>query len=64
MVDVYFSSSTGVSIIAEPGSFFVSTAFTLAVNILSKAVVGRDWQDQKQSELNDVLWLQTMHVRN
>ncbi|XP_036930298.1 antizyme inhibitor 1-like [Acanthopagrus latus] len=42
MVDLYFPPSTGVSIIAEPGSFFVSSAFTLAVNVISKEVVARD----------------------
>ncbi|XP_039973671.1 antizyme inhibitor 1-like isoform X1 [Xiphias gladius] len=46
MVDLYFPLSTGVSIIAEPGSFFVSSAFTLAVNVISKEVVARDRQDQ------------------
>lgn len=46
MVDLYFPPSTGVSIIAEPGSFYVSSAFTLAVNIISKEVVARDSQDQ------------------
>lgn len=45
MVDLYFPPSTGVSIIAEPGSYFVSSAFTLAVNIVSKEVVARDCQD-------------------
>ncbi len=44
MVDLYFPPSTGVSIIAEPGSFFVSSAFTLAANIISKEVVARDCQ--------------------
>ncbi|KAM4567650.1 antizyme inhibitor 1-like isoform 1-T6 [Fundulus diaphanus] len=52
VVDLYFPSSTGVSIVAEPGSFFVSTAFTLAVNIISKAAVARDCQDQKENELS------------
>ncbi|XP_017268738.1 antizyme inhibitor 1 [Kryptolebias marmoratus] len=52
MVDLYFPSSTGVSIIAEPGSFFVSSAFTLAVNIISKEVVARDCQDQDHEELS------------
>uniref|UniRef100_A0A8D3ADM1 Orn/DAP/Arg decarboxylase 2 N-terminal domain-containing protein n=1 Tax=Scophthalmus maximus TaxID=52904 RepID=A0A8D3ADM1_SCOMX len=42
MVDLYFPLSTGVSVIAEPGSFFVSSAFTLAVNVVSKEVVARD----------------------
>ncbi|KAM6936442.1 antizyme inhibitor 1-like isoform 2-T3 [Lycodopsis pacificus] len=45
MVDLYFPPSTGVSIIAEPGSFFVSSAFTLAVNVISKEAVARDRQD-------------------
>ncbi|XP_034466029.1 antizyme inhibitor 1-like [Hippoglossus hippoglossus] len=51
MVDLYFPLSTGVSIIAEPGSFFVSSAFTLAVNIISKEVVARDRQKQAHDEL-------------
>lgn len=46
MVDLYFPPSTGVSIIAEPGSYFVSSAFTLAVNIISKEAVARDRHDQ------------------
>lgn len=50
MVDLYFPPSTGVSIIAEPGSFFVSSAFTLAVNIISKEVVARDRQDQAHDD--------------
>lgn len=51
MVDLYFPS-TGVSIIAEPGSFFVSSAFSFAVNIISKEVVARDFQDQAHGELH------------
>uniref|UniRef100_A0A8C5DH17 Orn/DAP/Arg decarboxylase 2 N-terminal domain-containing protein n=1 Tax=Gouania willdenowi TaxID=441366 RepID=A0A8C5DH17_GOUWI len=45
-VDMYFPPSTGVSIIAEPGSFFVSSAFTLAVNIISKEVVARNRHEE------------------
>ncbi|XP_026228509.1 antizyme inhibitor 1 [Anabas testudineus] len=44
MVDLYFPPCSGVSIIAEPGSYFVSSAFTLAVNIISKEMVARDHQ--------------------
>lgn len=51
MVDLYFPS-TGVSVIAEPGSFFVSSAFSFAVNIISKEVVARDCQDQAHGELH------------
>ncbi|XP_068590652.1 antizyme inhibitor 1-like isoform X2 [Cebidichthys violaceus] len=50
MVDLYFPPSTGVSIIAEPGSFFVSSAFTLAVNVISKEVVARDLQDHAHDD--------------
>ncbi|XP_061571684.1 antizyme inhibitor 1-like [Cololabis saira] len=52
VVDVYFPPSTGVSIIAEPGSFFVSSAFTLAVNVICKEVVARDRKDQEHDELS------------
>lgn len=50
MVDLYFPPSTGVSIIAEPGGYFVSSAFTLATNIISKEVVARDRQDQEHDD--------------
>ncbi|XP_034729673.1 antizyme inhibitor 1-like [Etheostoma cragini] len=50
MVDLYFPPSTGVFFIAEPGSFFVSSAFTLAVNVISKEVVARDRQDQAHDD--------------
>ncbi|KAM3872927.1 antizyme inhibitor 1-like [Diretmus argenteus] len=50
VVDLYFPPSAGVSIIAEPGSYFVSSAFTLAANIISKEVVARDGQDQAHDE--------------
>ncbi|XP_016893661.1 antizyme inhibitor 1 isoform X2 [Cynoglossus semilaevis] len=49
MVDLYFPPSTGVSIVAEPGSFFVTSAFTLAVNIISKDMDPLDQQDQDLS---------------
>uniref|UniRef100_A0A8C7YBQ4 Antizyme inhibitor 1a n=1 Tax=Oryzias sinensis TaxID=183150 RepID=A0A8C7YBQ4_9TELE len=50
VVDLYFPSSSGVSLIAEPGSFFVSSAFTLAVSVISKKVVARDAKDQEREE--------------
>nr|XP_040020036.1 antizyme inhibitor 1-like [Gasterosteus aculeatus aculeatus]XP_040020037.1 antizyme inhibitor 1-like [Gasterosteus aculeatus aculeatus] len=50
MADLYFPPSTGVSIIGEPGSFFVSSAFTLVVNVISKEVVARDRQDQARDD--------------
>ncbi|XP_077383739.1 antizyme inhibitor 1-like [Festucalex cinctus] len=50
MVDQYFPPLSGVSVIAEPSSYFVSSALTLAVNIISKEVVLRDCQDQAHDE--------------
>jgi ornithine decarboxylase len=45
-LDAYFPESKGVRIIAEPGRFFVASAFTLAVNIIAKrAVLGHEVAD-------------------
>lgn len=41
-LDMYFPETMGVRIIAEPGRFFVASAFTLAVNIIAKRVLSRD----------------------
>lgn len=54
MVDLYFPPSAGVSIIAEPGSFFVSAAFTLAVNVISKEAVARDCQDHEHGQWHNI----------
>lgn len=50
MMDMYFPPSSGMSVIAEPGAFYVSSAFTLAVNIIAKKTVGRDFSGQTHSE--------------
>lgn len=41
-LDQYFPRTSGVKIIAEPGRYFVSNAFTLAVNVVSRRVSPRD----------------------
>ncbi|KAG2464815.1 antizyme inhibitor 1-like [Polypterus senegalus] len=46
LLDVYFPPESGVSVIAEPGSFYVAASFTLAVNIISKKVIARDHHDK------------------
>ena len=38
-MDKYFPSDSGVRIIAEPGRYYVASAFTLAVNIIAKKLV-------------------------
>lgn len=62
MVDLYFPPSTGVSVIAEPGSFFVSSAFSLAVNIISKEVVARDYQDQEEGEWHQIYVIKMLEL--
>ncbi|XP_076137077.1 antizyme inhibitor 1a [Alosa pseudoharengus] len=47
MLDMYFPPSCGVSLLAEPGSYYVSSAFMLAVNVIAKKVVARDRQQQR-----------------
>lgn len=51
MLDMYFPPLSGVALIAEPGSYYVSSAFTLAVNIISKKVVARDQHGQLMDKL-------------
>ncbi|XP_071117517.1 ornithine decarboxylase-like isoform X1 [Haliotis cracherodii] len=41
-LDHYFPASSGVQIIAEPGRYFVASAFTLTANIIAKRMVARD----------------------
>ncbi|XP_019407085.1 PREDICTED: antizyme inhibitor 1 [Crocodylus porosus] len=38
----YFPEESGVNVIAEPGCYYVSSAFTLAVNIIAKKAVEYD----------------------
>uniref|UniRef100_A0A8C5QM02 Orn/DAP/Arg decarboxylase 2 N-terminal domain-containing protein n=1 Tax=Leptobrachium leishanense TaxID=445787 RepID=A0A8C5QM02_9ANUR len=44
LLDVYFPEESGITVIAEPGSYYVSSAFTLAVNIIAKKEVEYDHQ--------------------
>ena len=41
-LDRYFPEDSGVRLIAEPGRYFVESAFTVAVNIIAKRVMPRD----------------------
>ncbi|KAG8580184.1 hypothetical protein GDO81_007186 [Engystomops pustulosus] len=38
-LDKYFPKDSGVQIIAEPGRYYVASAFTIAVNIITKKVI-------------------------
>ncbi|CAI9603780.1 unnamed protein product [Staurois parvus] len=54
-LDKYFPADSGVKIIAEPGRYYVASAFTLAVNIIAKKVMlteqtGSDDEDDASSD--------------
>lgn len=42
LLDIYFPEGYGIQIIAETGSYYVSSAFMLAVNIIAMKVVEND----------------------
>lgn len=46
-LEMYFPASSGVRVIAEPGRFFVASAFSLAVNVISRRVVARDVEEKE-----------------
>ena len=41
-LDKYFPADTGIKVIAEPGRFYVASAYTLVVNIIAKKVIMDD----------------------
>ncbi|MCI4391922.1 hypothetical protein PGIGA_G00140120 [Pangasianodon gigas] len=42
LLEAYFPVMSGVRVIAEPGAFYVSSSFTLVVNVIGKKLVARD----------------------
>ncbi|XP_029451750.1 ornithine decarboxylase [Rhinatrema bivittatum] len=54
-LDKYFPSDSGVEIIAEPGRYYVASAFTLAVNIIAKKVVIKEQtgSDDEEDGINN-----------
>ncbi|KAE8605065.1 hypothetical protein XENTR_v10014956 [Xenopus tropicalis] len=54
-LDKYFPVDSGVTIIAEPGRYYVASAFTLAVNIIAKKVMVNEQSgsDDEEDAAND-----------
>lgn len=50
MLDAYFPPSTGVSVIAEPGAYYVSAAFSLAVSVISKKTPAQKATNHKRGQ--------------
>lgn len=51
-LDKFFPPDSGVEIIAEPGRYFVETAFTLAVNVIAKRVIINDMDEHNNGKEN------------
>ena len=52
-LDEYFPKDSGVRIIAEPGRYFVASAYTIAVNVIAKRRVARDGEEGQEVTQND-----------
>lgn len=57
-LEKYFPSDSGVEIIAEPGRYYVASAFTLVVNVIAKKIVsseqtGLDDDDDYEDESSE-----------
>uniref|UniRef100_A0A672I0C6 ornithine decarboxylase n=1 Tax=Salarias fasciatus TaxID=181472 RepID=A0A672I0C6_SALFA len=48
-LDEFFPSESGVRIIAEPGRYFVESAFTLAVNVIAKKTVMNETEENSDN---------------
>ncbi|XP_056263016.1 ornithine decarboxylase-like [Pseudoliparis swirei] len=51
-LDEFFPPDSGVQIIAEPGRYFVDSAFTLAANVIGKKVIADDLDEHSDGEHN------------
>lgn len=56
VLDAYFPQRSGVQVLAQPGCFYVASAFTLAVSVIGKEVVNRCWEGLYHSEMLNSLF--------
>ncbi|XP_029369662.1 antizyme inhibitor 1b [Echeneis naucrates] len=50
LLDAYFPPLSGVQVLAQPGSFYVASAFSLAVNVIGKKLLSSHWDSLAQGE--------------
>ncbi|XP_054620408.1 antizyme inhibitor 1b isoform X2 [Dunckerocampus dactyliophorus] len=53
LLDAYFPLQSGVHVLAQPGTFYVASAFSLAVNVIAKEVVTRRWDSLAPGDNSD-----------
>lgn len=51
LLDAYFPPLSGVQVLAQPGSFYVASAFTLAASVIGKKVLTFQWDSLAQGDL-------------
>jgi ornithine decarboxylase len=63
-LDKYFPDD--VRIIAEPGRFYVASAFTIATNVIAKRVVARDQQGEStyQFKYRSILFIASNFINS
>lgn len=54
LLEAYFPVMSGVRVIAEPGTFYVSSSFTLVVNVIGKKLVARDHHAESKGGFFDI----------
>ncbi|XP_008329972.1 antizyme inhibitor 1b [Cynoglossus semilaevis] len=53
LLDAYFPPLSGVQVLAQPGTFYVASAFSLAVNVIGKKMVTCHWDSLTQGDNNE-----------
>nr|XP_046271758.1 ornithine decarboxylase-like [Scatophagus argus] len=56
-LDEHFPPDSGVQVIAEPGRYYVESAFTLAANVIAKKVVKKDKDEHSDGEDGDTMMM-------
>lgn len=56
LLDAYFSPLSGVQVLAQPGNFYVASAFCLAVSVIGKKMVNHHWDNLAQGDFFDSMF--------
>lgn len=61
LLDAYFSPLSGVQVLAQPGNFYVASAFCLAIAVISKKMVNHHWDNLAQGVFFDSMFFFTKY---
>lgn len=56
LLDAYFSPLSGVQVLAQPGNFYVASAFCLAISVIGKKMVNHHWNNLAQGDFFDSIF--------